>query len=387
MIRRPIPLSDNFEKSYRVAIVGSVIDDVGNVLLQNVTRALEPLCKELRSVTVDQRRPGLQNGKESTGFMGRLVRIFFCQVEISRELLRVSQDFDIVFVHAGSYWLALPILLSKLLGKRVILPHLGGDKLLEEQLNAGSSSINRFIITPIVLGLLKFTYSLADMIVCQSYRVCELRFLRGYRKKIFVVQGGGYVDTDRFRIETPIETRSNTIGYIGAFRPVKGVINLMQSVDLVLDRIPDAQFFIAGDGFLRSRLESEIRALPLGCSERVKLAGWVEHDNLPAFLNTSKLLVLPSFSEGVPLIVQEAMACGTIVLATPVGGVPDLIRDGRSGFITKDNDPRHLASNIVRALTHPNLAEVSRAAREIIEREYTLSSVTQGYSLMLAAVK
>ena len=74
-------------------------------------------------------------------------------------------------------------------------------------------------------------------------------------------------------------------------------------------------------------------------NKNVTLVGWISHDELPSYLNMLKLLVVPSYTEGLPNIVIEAMSCGTPVLATPVGGVPDLIEDGITGFILEDNFP------------------------------------------------
>jgi glycosyltransferase involved in cell wall biosynthesis len=64
------------------------------------------------------------------------------------------------------------------------------------------------------------------------------------------------------------------------------------------------------------------------------------------------------------------MPCGTVVLATPVGGVPDLIKDGETGFILENNTPECIASNVIRALSHPNLGGIAGNARRLIEQEY-----------------
>ena len=108
-----------------------------------------------------------------------------------------------------------------------------------------------------------------------------------------------------------------------------------------------------------------------GTYNKVKLTGWISHDELPNYFNEMRLLVLPSYTEGLPGIVLEAMACGTPVLVTPVGGVPDLIRDGGTGFIMEDNSPESIAKNVIRALKHPGLDEISHSARKLIEQEYT----------------
>jgi len=105
-------------------------------------------------------------------------------------------------------------------------------------------------------------------------------------------------------------------------------------------------------------------------SGHVQLRGWIPDDEYRDCLNDLKLLVLPSVSEGLPGVVQQAMPCGTVVLATPVGGVPDLIKDGETGFILENNTPECIASSVIRALAHPNLGEIAGNARRLIKQQY-----------------
>lgn len=67
----------------------------------------------------------------------------------------------------------------------------------------------------------------------------------------------------------------------------------------------------------------------------------------------------------------EAMACGTPVLATPVGAIPDVIKDGETGFILQDNSPECIAKNVIRALNHPILEPITRNACALVERGFT----------------
>jgi len=310
--------------------------------------------------------------------------MFFAQINISIRLMRNAQDFDIVLVHAGGYWLILPILLSKMLHKKVIISHLGGDKLFEEQINAGITWYQS-IVTFLVLGLIKFTYSIADIIACESDRTTKLRILTNFRKKIFIV-GGRYVDTETFKINTSLQMRGNTVGYIGAFKPVKGIGNLIEALPHIIDRVPSATFLLAGEGYLRKILETDIKTLPAKVSGNVKIEGWVDHNSLPTCLNRLKVLVLPSYSEGIPGIIQEAMACGTLAVATPVGGIPDIIHDGETGFIIEQDNPECIAQNVVKALNYQDAADMSKRARSLIETEYSQPLVTQRYARMLASL-
>lgn len=118
-------------------------------------------------------------------------------------------------------------------------------------------------------------------------------------------------------------------------------------------------------------------------NDKVKPAGWIPHDELPDYRNGLKLLVLPSYTEGLPNIMLEAMACGTPVLATSVGGIPDVIKDGETGFIMENNSPECIAENVMRVLNHPNLDKIVKNARKLVEKEFTYEAAVGRYRMIL----
>ena len=77
------------------------------------------------------------------------------------------------------------------------------------------------------------------------------------------------------------------------------------------------------------------------------------------------------------------MGCGTPVLATSVGGVPDLIKDGKTGFIMENNSPECIVKNVRRALEHPNLDKIVKNARALVEREFTYEAAVETYGKIL----
>jgi glycosyltransferase involved in cell wall biosynthesis len=111
---------------------------------------------------------------------------------------------------------------------------------------------------------------------------------------------------------------------------------------------------------------------------------WIPHDELPRYLNELKLLILPSYTEGLPTGVLEAMACGTLVLATPVGAIPDVIKDGETGFIMENNSPECIAENVEKVLNCPNLDEIVKSARELVVKEFTYETAVDRYRKMLS---
>jgi glycosyltransferase involved in cell wall biosynthesis len=116
--------------------------------------------------------------------------------------------------------------------------------------------------------------------------------------------------------------------------------------------VPDALFVFAGDGPERTSLE-ELSAR-LGLKDRVRFLG--HRDDMPALLARCDVCVLPSLSEGLPLAVLEAMAVAKPVIASAVGGVPEAVADGQTGFLVPPADPQALAAAIRCVLSNAALA-------------------------------
>jgi glycosyltransferase involved in cell wall biosynthesis len=144
---------------------------------------------------------------------------------------------------------------------------------------------------------------------------------------------------------------------------------------------PDLHVLIGGDGSLKDQIVKTLE--DQGLTSRVELTDWISHEELPLYLNNLRLLVIPSYTEGLPNIMLEAMACGTPVLATPIGAVPDIIKDGETGFFMEDNTPECIARNIIRALHDPNLEKIALHAKTMIEREFTFENTVKQWKRIL----
>jgi glycosyltransferase involved in cell wall biosynthesis len=154
---------------------------------------------------------------------------------------------------------------------------------------------------------------------------------------------------------------------------VKRVSSLIRAFAQAGAEHPDAGLVIAGDGRDRERVE---RLASEVCPGRVRFVGWVGPEQLSAYLNAAECLLLASRSEGFPTVVGEAFACGTPVLATAVGGIPELVIDRVNGWLVPPDDDRALVSALVSALDQPtSLRAMSAAARSTAERRLSPAAV------------
>ena len=169
-------------------------------------------------------------------------------------------------------------------------------------------------------------------------------------KKISVIYNG--INLDIFKIHLDKKTIRKKLGVpedaiiivcIANFYPVKGHYILLKAFSIIKDKIPNAYVICAGKGELKNELVSKVQSL--GLKDRFLILGFRE--DIPELLIASDIFVLPSFSEAFPMSLLEAMGAGLPVIATNVGGVPELVEDGKSGFIVNPGAAEELVEKIL----------------------------------------
>lgn len=364
------------DSKFNITVVTMPINDVrGEVNLRNLIQTLEPLSSNIFVITGDY--PNYSNEKvriirlrqtEGKPLPVKMLIHLSNELLISRTLIKISGQFNIVAFHVGARIYVISALISKLLKKKIIAFSFSSSskvaKIINEQkMNNKMSTINY------LMGILeRIIFFLADQIAVESESVIKFSNLEKYKGKISIY-GAKYMDLRLFEIKKELKDRRELIGYIGFLTELKGVRELVNAFPLILTNYNNhIDFLIGGNGPLFWEVEEMLKRS--GVDDRTKLVGEIPHNEVPNHLNEMKLLILPSYSEGISGIVQEAMACGTPVLATPVGGIPDLIKEGKTGFIMENNSPACIAKNVIRALKYPNLDEIVKNARKFIEAEY-----------------
>jgi len=160
---------------------------------------------------------------------------------------------------------------------------------------------------------------------------------------------------------------------VGRLTPSKGQFILVRAVRELLNRSRNVHLRIVGDGGDRIGLEQQVAALEL--SDNVTFEGPIPQDRMHEYYATSDLFVLPSFAEGVPVVLMEAMAMGVPVVSTTVAGIPELIRHERDGLLVAPSDVAGLTEAIERLISDPGLrARFSASARDVVVSRYNLQT-------------
>ena len=301
----------------------------------------------------------------------RVINYIILNLKISWSVLLISKDVDsfLFFMETG---LPLPMIIAKLRKKRILW-------LLPSSLRKMMEHNNDFLY--LFLGPFQsLSYNTADKIVLYSPNLIKEWKLQNYSGKIFIAHEQ-YININIFSVTTFLNNRPLLIGYIGRLSEEKGVQNFIRALPELLNERKDLSVFIGGDGPLKKAIEITLNNE--GVTARVDLPGWISQEDLPKYLNKLRLLVLPSYTEGLPNIMLQAMACGTLVLATPVGAIIDIIKDKETGFIMENNSPVCIAENIIRALEDPNLEKIAMNAKNMVEKEFTFNCTVMQWKRIL----
>jgi len=157
--------------------------------------------------------------------------------------------------------------------------------------------------------------------------------------------------------------------FVGRLAPVKGLRVLISALEDLLPQHPGLRLTLVGDGEDRAHLEA--MAAPLG--DAVRFVGYQSQDSVAGFLAGTDMLVLPSFAEGLPVVLMEAMASAKPVIATRVAGVAELVEDGKNGLLVHAGDRAGLIAAIARLAGDADLrASLGRAGRAKVREEFDI---------------
>ncbi|MBC7818296.1 MAG: GT4 family glycosyltransferase PelF, partial [Planctomycetaceae bacterium] len=197
----------------------------------------------------------------------------------------------------------------------------------------------------------------------------------GSRDKIATIWNG--INLDRFTYHGPKPTP--TAISVARLSAIKDFPTLLRAVLLVLPQVPDFRLRIVGDGPERAKLESLIAELDL--RQHVELLG--ERHDVPELLSESGFFVSSSLSEGISLTLLEAMAVGLPVVATAVGGNPEIVLDGQTGRLAPAGDPAALARAIIDLCAERELwSAMGKLSRQRVEQNFEIRQMIRSYEAL-----
>jgi L-malate glycosyltransferase len=175
------------------------------------------------------------------------------------------------------------------------------------------------------------------------------------------------------RRELGLSPESILIGALGNLRPEKDLETFLRAARAIRDTVPSTEFLVIGGGAEAGRLKSS--AVELRLSESVHFLG--ERPDVPDILAALDILVMTSYSESFPNAILEAMAMGKPVVATRVGGIPEVVEEGQTGFLVPPRNPELVAERVVSLCRDSaRRLEMGRAARARVESNFTVEAAT-----------
>jgi colanic acid/amylovoran biosynthesis glycosyltransferase len=226
-------------------------------------------------------------------------------------------------------------------------------------------------------------FSLAEKIADASFVVaishyCSAQLRRWSARadwhKIQVVGCG--VSDEFFEQARPIAKGSRALVCVGRLTPQKGQLLLLEAFVDALARGANAELVLVGDGELRDELESFIEQH--GLAAHVRITGWLDGNDVRQELLAARALVLPSFAEGLPVVIMEAFALGRPVLSTYVAGIPELVKGGDNGWLVPAGSREALADAIVELMATPleELDAMAARGRDAVRQSHYTPSET-----------
>jgi colanic acid/amylovoran biosynthesis glycosyltransferase len=288
----------------------------------------------------------------------------------------VNRTFDILHCHFGQNGLIGAYLKDIGVAKRLVVTFHGSD-ITSYPLRHGK-------------GVYRAVYERADAVTVGTQFVQSKLIENGCPpEKIHILPAGVRMEEHP---PVPLEERDPFLVLsVGRLVDVKGFRYAIEAFKEVVKRVPQARYLIVGNGPERLMLEGLIRSY--GLTGSVELAGEKVDQEVMALYQKASIFVLPAIvtekgtEEGQGLVLQEAQACGIPVVASRIGGIPEGVLDGTSGFLVPPKDPSTLAEKIIHLLEHPDLRKkMGEAGRTFIQDRFTMDSLAEKWEHLYHAI-
>jgi len=304
-------------------------------------------------------------------------KVFFYMRGLFKIIINMPK-YDIVHIHTASWWsyrrLFFVILLAKILHKKIVI-HIHGAK-FDVYYNKAFS---------IEKAIIRYGFSLPDKAVVLSSEWLKKIMILCNSTKISIIPNTVPTYTLKGCILKKKNNIPHNILFMGELGSRKGVYDLLQAIKLLGLEKNRVQVHLCGNGEIE---KVKKRVADLGLEEIVNVPGWVTGQEKKKLLVEAYLYVLPSYHEGLPMSILEAMAASTPVISTPVGGIPDAVRDGYNGFLVPVNSPKALATKIERLLADEKLwVRLSKNAFDTIKNKFSIDQTEKKLSRLYHSIE
>jgi len=331
----------------------------------------------------------------STLFLTIVSKILNCHSAFRRILK--GEEFDLLCIHFA--YSALGILLFQKTKNLPIVRIFHGPwaneyrEEMKSNLERSSGHMKKCLLPMRQWLVYKVMYSIEKFCLDRSNKIAVLSefsknsLITNYNVpggKIKVIAGG--VDTQRFAlVDNKKETIKRQLGLpkdkiilltIRRFTPRMGLENLIEAMSYVVKKKKDVLLVIGGAGFLKERLECLVDRYAL--EKNIQFKGFIPEEQLPLYYQAADVFILPTIAlEGFGLIILEALACGTPVLGTPVGAIPEVLGRLNQNFLFKDTKPISMAQGILDFLSSPYKERYSpQWLRNYVKENYSWENIT-----------
>ena len=306
-----------------IYLVGPSLETHGGIGYAIGTYCNSPLASQYRLIHISTHCEGNRLTK-AWAFAKGMVRFLFLKLTLGGRLVHLHSGYGASLLRKLMF-----NVVARSAGCHTIFHIHGGD--FDKYYERSSMVVKRIIEY--------FLRNVDAIVVLSNSLEKEIAALSSMRVPIYVV--GNPIDVRKYK---PVHRSNGQCGthrllFLGSITKAKGVYDIMESVQHLVAQGLKVHVTLAGD---REIEQAKQRAKEISAQDIIELPGWVSESRKLEFLSNADLLLLPSYTEGMPLCVLEAMACGLPIVCTDVGGLADLVAHGENGFVVKPGDVESL---------------------------------------------
>jgi len=239
-------------------------------------------------------------------------------------------------------------------------------------------------------ALVSFALKNADVLAAVSNSLCERAKQLGFTKEVEVIPMG--IDTKLFKpvddvqaLRSKLQIKKWMLLFVGYFNEVKGIEYILHALPEILKSHPETTLVLVGDGILKDKLKRMCEELQI--QEAVKFTGLLRPDELPAYYSAADIVLMPSLSEGSPVVLPEAMSCGAIVIASDLPVYKEHIRNGENGFIVRQKNSTDIAEKVKHLLSrHDEFLSIKNMNRQYISERFDWDVIASRYRQLLNSI-